>query len=219
MATKEDESRLAALEAECARLRDENTQLKRTLGFSGKTGIRITDTDSTVFLDRTSTSDKKIQLFLNLFRGRDDVYPLRWESGGGKSGYSPACANEWDRLLCGKPRVKCANCENRQFIPVSAGVLHGHLSGKYTIGVYPILKDETCWFLTVDFDKSGWELDALAFLNSCDTLGIPAYLERSRSGLGGHIWLFFDSPISAKRARSPGAAVLTSTMEQRLCLR
>jgi superfamily II DNA or RNA helicase len=118
-------------------------------------------------------------------------------------------------VLCGKPRVKCANCENRQFIPVSAEVIHGHLSGKCTIGVYPILKDETCWFLAVDFDKSGWELDALAFLDSCDTLGIPAYLERSRSGLGGHVWMFFDSPIPANRARSLGSAVLTSTMEQR----
>jgi len=209
------EKRLAHLEAECAKLRDENTQLKKHLGLSEEKGRLPTSFDTAASLDKTSSVGRKIEVFQKLFRGRDDVYPLRWEGGGGKSGYSPACANEWDRLLCGKPRVKCANCENRQFIPVSAEVIHSHLSGKYTIGVYPILKDETCWFLAVDFDKLGWEQDALAFLDNCDTLGIPAYLERSRSGFGGHVWIFFDAPISAKRARSLGAAVLTSTMEQR----
>lgn len=150
-----------------------------------------------------------------MFCGREDVYPLRWENRQGKSGYSPACANEWDKVLCGKPRVKCAQCRNRKFLPVSDEVIHDHLSGKHTIGVYPIREDETCWFLAADFDKSDWQLDAMAFIESCEALAIPASLERSRSGNGGHVWVFFESPLPAMLARKLGAAILTRTMEQR----
>jgi hypothetical protein len=127
---------------------------------------------------------------------------------------SPACANEWKRPLCAKPRIKCSDCENRELIPVTNDVIQHHLTGKYTIGVYPLLPDETCCFLAVDFDKTTWKEDARAFLKISEELGVPAALERSRSGNGGHIWIFFDSPIQAVLTRKLGSAVLTYTMER-----
>ncbi len=125
-----------------------------------------------------------------------------------------ACANEWKRPLCAKPRIKCSDCENRELIPLTNDVIQHHLTGKYTIGVYPLFPDETCRFLAVDFDKTTWKDDARAFLKISEELGVPAALERSRSGNGGHIWIFFDSPIQAVLARKLGSAILTYTMER-----
>ena len=87
--------------------------------------------------------------------------------------------------------------------------------GKQTIGIYPLLLDETCWFLAVDFDKKTWQQDAAAFLETCREFGVPAALERSRSGRGGHVWIFFGSAVSAAMARKLGCAILTRTMERR----
>jgi superfamily II DNA or RNA helicase/very-short-patch-repair endonuclease len=173
-------------------------------------------------VDRTSSSQAKIALFRSLFRGRDDVYPRRFESRKtGKSGYLPACANEWVRGICEKPRIKCAACPHRRFLPVTDEVIRWHLSGNdadgqaFVAGVYPLLQDETCHFLAVDFDKAGWQEDAAAFLETCRRLNLPATLERSRSGRGGHVWLFFEDAIPAALARRLGSHVLTETMEGR----
>lgn len=125
--------------------------------------------------------DEKVALFRRLFRGRKDAYPIRWESKStGKSGYSPACANEWRSGICAKPRIKCSDCTHRQLMPVSDSVLYRHLAGEHTVGVYPLLKDDTCYFLAVDFDEAEWREDALAFMQSCEKLGVPAALEISR---------------------------------------
>ena len=171
-------------------------------------------------VDRTSPSQAKIALFRSLFRGRDDVYPRRFESRKtGKSGYAPACANEWVRGICEKPRIKCAECPNRRFLPVTDDVIRWHLSGHdadgqpFVAGVYPLLQDETCFFLAVDFDKAGWREDAAAFLEACRRLNLPAALERSRSGRGAHVWFFFEEAIPAALARRLGSHVLTETME------
>jgi hypothetical protein len=94
-------------------------------------------------------------------------------------------------------------------------VIRDHLLGKQTIGVYPLLQDDTCWFLAVDFDKKTWEADASAFLATCRGVGIPAALERSRSGNGGHVLVFFSAPTSAALARRLASALLTRTMERR----
>ena len=141
-----------------------------------------------------------------LFRGRTDVYPRRFESRKtGKSGYAPACANEWVRGICEKPRIKCAVCPHRRFLPVTDDVIRWHLSGRddtgqsFVAGVYPLLLDEKCFFLAIDFDKTGWQADAVAALRACERVGIAAALERSRSGGGGHVWLFFEEAISAAR--------------------
>ena len=173
-------------------------------------------------VDRHSAASAKIALFRSLFRGRDDVYPRRFESRKtGKSGYAPACANEWVRGICEKPRIKCAVCPHRRFLPVTDEVVRWHLSGRdgegqpFVAGVYPLLLDETCYFLAVDFDKAGWQADAVAFLHGCRRLGLVGALERSRSGRGGHVWLFFEEVIPAVLARRLGSHLLTEAMEDR----
>jgi len=162
--------------------------------------------------DFVSAADEQILSFRKLFRGREDVYAVRWENRKGGSGYSPACANEWDPLLCKKP---CSKCSNARYLSLTDDVIRAHIYGEKTIGVYPLLKDETCWFLAADFDKSSWEDDIGAFLETCSAMGVPAYIERSRSGKGGHVWIFFDAPVSATLARKLGSAILTRTMETR----
>jgi superfamily II DNA or RNA helicase len=161
-------------------------------------------------------------LFRTLFRGREEVYPKRFESvKSGKAGYSPVCGNEWVRGVCEKPGIKCSDCRHQSWLPLNDDVIRSHLSGvddrgrDFVAGVYPMLLDERCYFLAVDFDKGDWSADALAYLETCERLQIPAVLERSRSGNGGHVWIFFDDAIPASLARKLGAHVLTETMERR----
>jgi hypothetical protein len=168
---------------------------------------------------------EKIRLFRRLFAGRQDVFALRWENRkDGRSGYAPACANEWVAGVCGKPKIKCGVCPNQAFIPVSDDVIDRHLRGspdshgrgaEYVMGVYPLLHDDRCWFLSADFDGENWAEDARAYVETCRARSVPAALERSRSGLGGHVWIFFAEPISAREARQLGAALITETMERR----
>ncbi len=172
-------------------------------------------------IDNSSPPDAKVALFRSLFRGREDVYARRFESRkSGKTGYAPACANEWVRGICEKPRLKCADCPNRRFLFLTDQVVRWHLSGHddagqpFVGGVYPLLLDETCSFLAIDFDKSGWHGDATAFLKTCRRFELPAALERSRSGKGGHIWLFFEDAVPATMARKLGSFLLTETMEE-----
>jgi superfamily II DNA or RNA helicase len=193
-----------------------------TLPLSDRSG-KVVPVDSTGgLINKASASQAKVALFRSLFRGREDVYPRRFESRKtGKSGYAPACANEWVRGICEKPRIKCADCPHRRFLPLTDDVIHWHLSGRdpvgqpFVAGVYPLLQDETCFFLAVDFDKANWREDAVAFLETCRRLDLPAALERSRSGRGAHVWLFFEEAIPAALARRLGAHVLTETMEGR----
>jgi hypothetical protein len=173
-------------------------------------------------VSQSSSPEAKIALFRSLFRGREDVYPRRFENRKtGKAGYAPACANEWVRGICEKPRVKCAECQNRRFLSVTDDVIRWHLSGRdadgkpFVAGVYPLLQDETCFFLAVDFDKRGWREDAAACGETCRRVDLPAAIERSRSGLGAHVWFFFEEAVPATLARRLGAHVLTETMETR----
>jgi superfamily II DNA or RNA helicase len=169
-----------------------------------------------------SPSADKIALFQSLFRGREDVFPRRWEnSNTGKSGYAPACGNEWVRGVCGKPQVKCGECPNQAFIPFGDDGARSHLSGRssgsavdFTAGVYPMLPDETCWFLAADFDKKSWMQDVAAFRDTAAAKGIPIAIERSRSGNGAHAWIFFSEPVSAAEARRLGALLITATMDR-----
>ena len=181
-----------------------------------------TDGAAPVVVNQQSSAEVKIRLFRSLFRGREDVYPRRFESRKtGKSGYAPACANEWVRGICEKPRIKCAECQHRRFLPVTDDVIRWHLSGEdehrqpFVAGVYPLLLDESCYFLAADFDKANWQDDAAAFLQTCRRLDLDAALERSRSGRGGHVWIFFEQAIPAALARRLGSHLLTETMEGR----
>jgi superfamily II DNA or RNA helicase len=169
-----------------------------------------------------SSPAEKIALFRSLFRGREDVYPRRFESKKtGRAGYAPACGNEWVLGVCEKPRIKCGDCPHRAFLPVTDEVVRWHLSGKdksgqdFVAGVYPMLADETCHFLAMDFDKESWREDVLAVMATCRTLRISSALERSRSGNGGHVWLFFTESVPATLARKLGTFILTEAMEQR----
>lgn len=156
------------------------------------------------------STEEKVRLFQDLFHGRTDVYPIRWESKTtGKSGYSPACTNEWSPGICHKPRVKCSDCEHRSLAPVTASVIYDHLAGEHTVGVYPLLLDNTCHFLAVDFDEQEWREDARAFIASCRALGVPAALEISRSGNGAHAWVFFSREVDARDARRLGTALIS----------
>ncbi|MEB0078410.1 DEAD/DEAH box helicase family protein [Pseudomonas sp. CCI3.2] len=162
----------------------------------------------------TVSTNEKIDLFRRLFRGRTDVYPIRWESKTGKSGYSPACANEWRAGVCDKPRTKCGDCSNRQLLPLTNEVIYRHLAGDVVVGIYPLLPDDTCYFLAVDFDEAEWRNDARAFVQSCRELDIPVALEVSRSGNGAHGWIFFERNIPAYDARRLGAAIISHACER-----
>ena len=173
-------------------------------------------------INQHSSPEAKVTLFRSLFRGREDVYSRRFESRRtARSGYAPACANEWVPIVCEKPRIKCAACPNRQFFPVTDEAVRQHLSGEdddgreFVMGVYPMLLDETCFFFAADFDKAHWHEDATAFMSVCASMSLPVALERSRSGNGAHVWLFFDETIPAGLARRLGAHILTQTMERR----
>ncbi len=207
------EQKLAEALAECDRLQEENRQLRDRLGISSeKKPVQPTSTPSTngaSVINSKSSPEEKVKLFRNLFRGRDDVYAVRWEGRNGKTGYSPAYRRIW-----GIHAHKNSK-EPKEYFPLTDQVIHDHLTGKLTAGVYPLLADETCWFLAADFDKATWQEDVRAFLHTCGEWQVPAVLERSRSGRGGHVWIFFEAPLPASLARKLGAAILTRTMERR----
>jgi len=159
---------------------------------------------------------EKVALFRSLFRGRGDVYPKLWTNAkSGRTGYAPACANEWVRGVCEKPQIRCGECPNQAFTTVSDRVIADHLQGRHVVGVYPLLLDETCWFIAADFDRSGWMTDIAAFRDACNSAGLPVHVERSRSGNGAHAWFFFASPVSAVTARRMACFLLTQAMSRR----
>ncbi len=163
-----------------------------------------------------STPEERIALFIRLFRCRDDVFPKMWENQKkGTRGYSPACASEWIRGVCEKPRIKCSGCQNRAFVPFDEAIALGHLKGRFTVGSYTIRDDDTCIFLAADFDKEQWAIDALAYKSAARDMGVEVCLERSQSGNGGHAWIFFQEPIKARLARQLGRLILTHAIDRR----
>lgn len=178
------------LREENARLRRENARLRTKAGplHAGEGPVfqlQLMSPSQEEPVTDNSSDANRISLFRKLFRGREDVYAVRWENyTSGRSGYVPASRSREDR-------------ERGLFLPLTDDVLQAHLDGRHTIGVYTLLRDETCWFLAADFDKEHWQSDVATYLAACDALGIPTALERSRSGDGAHVWIFFEAPISA----------------------
>jgi len=222
--SKDDEitqirERLAALEDDRTRL---HARLHELCAPDSKNDVApdpVAEGQKTVTQD--SAAGEKVALFRSLFRGREDVFPRRWSNlKTGRSGYAPVCDNEWVSGVCNKPKIKCGECPNQRFVLLSDSAIRCHLQGEgrdgrdYTLGVYPLLTDETCCFLAVDFDKQTWQRDAAGFLETCRRKGAPATLERSRSGNGGHVWIFFAEPVPAAQARKLGTHILTETMER-----
>ncbi|MBI1320227.1 MAG: restriction endonuclease subunit R [Candidatus Hydrogenedens sp.] len=203
---------------EIQRLREENFRLKALLAsFSLRPASSLEERPKATHIkpkieSKQASNHEKLALFRSMFRGREDVYALRWESRRGTTGYSPACGNEWHPSLCKKP---CTRCDNKKYLPLTNEVLRDHIFGKVTVGIYPLLSDETCFFLAADFDKKGWKKDAKAYLSACADVNVPAALERSRSGNGCHVWIFFERAIPAALARKLGSSILTRCMERR----
>ena len=198
---------LAVLQAENERL----IALLETNGVEWRLAPESATSPPQTETSRLST-EAKVAVFRWRFRGRTDVYPVRWESKTtGKSGYAPACANEWRAGVCEKPRIKCGDCRNRALIPLSDAAIYAHLAGDHTIGVYPLLDDDSCYFLAIDFDDAEWREDVRAFACSCTDLVVPVAIETSRSGNGAHAWIFFANRVSARDARRLGTAIISHT--------
>ena len=215
---------VADLERELATLRAENVRLRESMNqaeiresspieLNGLSETAAPDNPSFVAPRNLKTEDK-VAIFKRLFKGRMDIYPVRWDSQSGKSGYAPACGNEWKPGICEKPRIKCADCPNRLFLPLTDQVIFDHLAGHHTIGVYPLLQDDTCHFLAIDLDEAEWRDDARALMRSCQELQVPAALEVSRSGKGAHLWIFFSNAVPARIARQLGSAIISYTCNQ-----
>jgi superfamily II DNA or RNA helicase len=211
-------------ELENIRLREENARLRRLLvvhsipipQLAPENPPPTKTVETAPPVDKEERARKRIALFRSLFRGREDVYARRWENDDGRHGYTPVVVKDWKAIHRSRPEErKKVDQKTRKFIPLTDAVVENHLLGKETVGVYPLLPDETCWFLAADFDKKTWEYDSLAFLETCQQLNVPAALERSRSGKGGHIWIFFDRALLAITARKLGCVLLTRTMERR----
>jgi hypothetical protein len=201
------------------RLRQENARLiglQEAHGIAWRSGepapTEPTPISKAAPANSPSSTQEKVAQFRRLFRGRDDVYALRWQSNNsGRSGYAPACANEWRPGICEKPRTSCRDCNHRELLPLSDAAIYGHLAGDHTIGLYPLLENDHCHLLAVDFDEQDWRDDARAFLRSSRELVVPAALEISRSGEGAHAWVFFEGAVQAREARQLGAALISHT--------
>jgi hypothetical protein len=218
---------------EVNRLSNENKKLKEQLGIkepipsnialstdalpqNQQIQVEIIDHEIKTSINNKSDSIDKINLFMSLFKGRDDVYAKRWQNAKkGSSGYSPVCLNLWQAGLCSRPKGSCTKCDNKLYANLDRNVIENHLLGKIVVGIYPMLPDETCCFLAIDFDEGDWQKDISALRNTCNTFNIPTAVERSRSGKGGHIWFFFEKAIPASLARNFGNSLLTYSMNKR----
>jgi len=156
------------------------------------------------------SENEKLNLFKSLFKGREDVFAFRWEKGN-KSGYMPAY--HYDPFMFRLHKMNGGtfkDYKDKTYLPLTNQQLLKHFNGEQLIGIYPLLQDNTSWFIAADFDKEKWTEECRIFLNTCKEQDIPAYLERSRSGKGGHVWIFFDKPYPAIKSRK----ILITLLEQ-----
>ncbi len=207
------QERLRSLEEECTTVRRRLVLLEQK---GRRTGSPVPKLGTPASAKVPRIPKEKVDLFLRLFRCREDVYPKLWENKKrGTKGYSPACQNEWRQGICEKPRTKCSVCPERKFLPLDESAIESHLRGHQTIGTYAIRGDDTCVFLACDFDGAAWPGDVLAYKSAAEDIGVDVGIERSRSGKGAHAWIFFTSPVPARAARTLGTIILTRSMDMR----
>ena len=212
----EEELRIVEeLRHQISHLQRENDRLAEILGMqTPATAQRLESShsvesplDSPLFqVDRAASPEAKVEFFRALFVGRDDVYAVRWESERtGKHGWSPAVHGGF-----ANPRSP-----SKEYLPLTQAVIADHLAGKIHVGLYPLLRDDSCRLIVCDFDGPGWALDALAYFNSAQSMGITSALERSRSGDGAHVWIFFRETVPSTMARRLGTLLLREAMNLR----
>ncbi len=197
---------IAAIDAQLEELDKEKERLLALKGELQKSQASPPGTGS-------FSPDQKIALFRRLFRGRTDVFATRWQNQQGRSGYSVTCNNEWVKGICNKPRIKCLDCNHRRFSELNDQVIYRHLAGQQIIGLYPLLNDNTCYFLAADFDKDSWQDAVKALSRACKEYGVPHTVEISRSGNGAHLWIFFTEKVPGREARLLGFGLLDKAME------
>ena len=209
-----EENRRRQLQSELAKAEARVAAIRTDLGALGAPRpVASCEVAATTAQPRSPS--EKVRLFRELFRGREDVYPIRFVSRKtGKPGYAPDCANKFVAGVCQLPKVKCGDCTRQAFRRVDDTAVLGHLRGKHVMGVYPMLPDDTCSFLAADFDKSTWHEDVRAFVNTARRFGLAPLVERSRSGNGAHVWFFFSEPVAAAVARKMGCHLITETMAE-----
>jgi len=221
------------LSERCRILEEENRRLQKLL-ITNQISFQIIDeiiepknpeslpdrlsviSESPKSISKSSPLSDRVQLFMSLFHGRDDVYALRWENKrSGKKGYSPACKNSWIPGVCPLPQKKCHQCSNPDYLPYTSESVERHLSKqcKDVMGIYALQPDDSCWFLAIDLDEEDWQSDVKAVRNVCENHHIPCSVEKSRSGNGAHIWFFFSELIPASTARRMGSSIITSAMK------
>lgn len=155
----------------------------------------------------SSAPEEKVRFYLDLFRCRHDVYAIRWENQrDGRSGWMPAIRGRWSK---GMSRSEAP------YLPLTDDVIAAHLRGKHHVGLYPLADDDTCWWVTADFDKDTAMLDALAYLKAARAKNIPAALEVSQSGRGAHVWIFFAQATSAQAARRIATGLIAEAIQLR----
>ena len=146
-------------------------------------------------------SSEHITLLKSLFQGRQDVYAVRWEKDG-KSGYMPAYKVDWSDYNKHKAAGgSFKDYSKKEYMPFGEDAIMNHLSGKETVGIYPLLEDNTSHFIAADFDNENWKDSILKLHQNCSKFEIPSYIERSRSGNGGHLWIFFEENLPAEQSR------------------
>jgi superfamily II DNA or RNA helicase len=215
----EADAHLSEMEVELQALRTENARLRDLLGLDERASrpsaaaskqslfpLEVATPQRPVGVDQRSGANAKIALYRSLFIGRDDVHALAWSSRGtGRSGWSPAVRGGWTK----------GKAADGDYLPFTDEVLERHLAGEIHVGIYPLLLGDSCRLLACDFDGPGWALDALAYLDAAHGVGVPALLERSRSGDGGHVWALFAGAVRASTARRLGVHLVREAMTVR----
>ena len=234
------QSRIQALEDENRllkeRLEEAGVSYADIVSGDAEGVVELYDPDQGARIKKFDVTDKIASDFFMMFcRGRKDVYDLRYTNPKtGKNGYYTQCFNRWDRgcHIQKKDGVRCKDCELRAYKPVTLPLIKAHMNGTDPYGndvvaIYPMLENNLCQLLVFDFDNhakgaeqedyanidDGWKEEINALRHICKNLDVDAAVERSRSGRGAHLWIFFKEMVPARLARRFGFALLEKGAE------